>query len=239
MADVIRAEWFDIDDAKRDDFINWYHGTYLPELQAQIGVNWVGNYAIVAPKGKGNPRKMETDDPAVPPGRDFVVLTAAPTVSVYFQKNNVIEALEAKFAAELGQRENYREAIFVEEESVPGPECRALPSGTGAPPAMQLGNYNTVTPEDDLELARWYRQERFPRLSVTQGMIQGRKLLSVAGWPKHGVLWEFISMEEEEDSFEPRFAAADRAENWQGRHVLEYVVHGPYGPHAGRRIWPE
>ncbi|MFC1892377.1 hypothetical protein ACFLZT_08305 [Thermodesulfobacteriota bacterium] len=239
MADVLRAEWFDINDANKGAFIDWFHGVYLPELQAQTGISWVGNYAIVVPKGKGNSRKQETDDPAVPPGRDYVVLTAAPSASVYFQKNNVIEALEAKYGSELGQRENYREAVFVEEESVPGPERRALPSGTGAPPAMQLGNYNTVTPEDDLELARWYRQERFPRLSVTQGMIQGRKLLSIAGWPKHGVLWEFTSMEEEEYSFEPRFVAADREENWQGRHVLEYVVHGPYGPHAGRRIWPE
>ena len=95
-----------------------------------------------------------------------------------------------------------------------------------------------LTGADELELARWYRQERFPRLSVTEGMIQGRKLLSLAGWPKHGVLWEFTSMEDSESSFEPRFGAADRQENWQGRHVLEFVIHAPHGPHAGRRIWP-
>lgn len=239
MADVLRVEWFDIEAADRSPFINWFHATYLPELQAQTGISWVGNYAIVPPKGKGNPNKQETNDPTVAPGRDFVVLTAAPTASVYYQKNNVIEALEAKYASELAQRRNYRDAVFIEEEAVPGPERRALPSGTGAPPAMQIGNYNTVTPEDDVELARWYRQERFPRLSVTRGMIQGRKLLSVAGWPKHGVLWEFTSMDDEEDSFESRFHAADREENWQGRMVLEYVIHAPHGPHAGRRIWPE
>jgi len=92
--------------------------------------------------------------------------------------------------------------------------------------------------EDDIELARWYRAERFPRVSVTRGMIRGRKLLSIAGWPKHGVLWEFTDMPEGEFTFEPRFIEADREENWPGRHVLEYVTHAPHGPHAGRRIWP-
>ncbi|MDP7600189.1 MAG: hypothetical protein QF605_02280 [Rhodospirillales bacterium] len=72
----------------------------------------------------------------------------------------------------------------------------------------------TVTPEDELELARWYRQERFPRLSITRGMIQVRKMVSLSDWPKHGVLWEFTSMDEDEDSFEPRFVAADCKENW-------------------------
>ena len=41
------------------------------------------------------------------------------------------------------------------------------------PPVMQLGNYNCDTPEDEIELARWYRAERFPRVSVTKGMIRG------------------------------------------------------------------
>ena len=104
---------------------------------------------------------------------------------------------------------------------------------------MQLGNYNADTPEDEFELARWYREERFHRVSVTRGMIRGRKMLSIAGWPKHGVLWEFTDLPEGEFTFELRFIEADRNEDWQGRHVLEYVTHTHNGPHAGRRIWPK
>ena len=92
---------------------------------------------------------------------------------------------------------------------------------------------------DEIELANWYRSERFPRLSVTRGMIRGRKLLSIAGWAKHGVLWEFLEMDDNEYSFEHRFIEADRGEDWRGRHVLEYVTHAPGSPHAGRRIWPK
>ena len=119
------------------------------------------------------------------------------------------------------------------------PEQRTLPYGMGPPPAMQLGNYNTDTPEDEIELARWYRAERFPRVAVTRGMIRGRKLLSIAGWPKHGVLWEFTDLPDGAFTFEPRFVEADRGENWLGRHVLEYVTHAPGSPHTGRRVWPK
>ena len=102
---------------------------------------------------------------------------------------------------------------------------------------MQLSNYNTDKPEDDIELAKWYR-ERFPRVSVSRGMIRGRKMVSISGWSKHGVFGSSGSTEGE-FTFEPRFIEADRNENWRGRHVLEYVTHAPGSPHAGRRVWPK
>jgi len=40
-------------------------------------------------------------------------------------------------------------------------------------------------------------------------------------------------------SFEHRFVAADRDENWQGRHVLEYVTHCYGSPSTGRLVWPQ
>ena len=104
---------------------------------------------------------------------------------------------------------------------------------------MQFGSYNVDSVADDIELAKWYRGERFPRLAVTRGLIRGRKLLSITGWAKHGVFWEFIDMDKKEYSFELRFVEADRGENWNGRHVLEYVTHAPGSPHAGKRVWPK
>ena len=38
---------------------------------------------------------------------------------------------------------------------------------------------------------------------------------------------------------EARFLEADRDDEWNGRHVLEYVTHTFQGPHCGRRVWPE
>lgn len=242
MSEILRADWFDLADDTRADVWAWLHSEFLPALQNASGIAWVGHYDIVKQSDRpyipGGPAKHETDDPAVPPGWQNVILTAATSPEVFFGPGNPVDALGETHADRLSACENYRTAVFIEEQWVNGPEQRALPYGMGPPPAMQIGNYNTHSFEDDFELARWYRAERFPRVSVTRGMIRGRKLLSIAGWPKHGVLWEFSELEEGETSFEHRFIEADREENWQGRHVLDYVIHAPNSPNVGRRVWP-
>lgn len=242
MSEILRADWFDLADDTRADVWAWLHGEFLPALRNASGIAWVGHYDIVKqldrPYIPGKPAKRETDDPAVPPGWQNVILTAAASPEPFFGPGNRVDALAEIHANRLSAWKNHRTAVFIEEQCVNGPEQRALPYGMGPPPAMQIGNYNTDSFQDDFELARWYRAERFPRVSVTRGMIRGRKLLSIAGWPKHGVLWEFNELEEGETSFEHRFIEADREENWQGRHVLDYVTHAPNSPNVGRRVWP-
>lgn len=242
MGEVIKAEWFDFDSGSRDQMWEWLHHDYLPAVQATQGVGWVGHYDIVPipdkPYIEGAPWRKETTDASVPTGWQNVILTAALSPEVFFGLNNGLDNLAETNAKKLSNRKNYRSAVFLEEQVINAPEQRASPYGMGPPPAMQLGNYNTNAPEDDEELARWYRAERFARVSVTDGMIRGRKMISMTGWPKHGVLWEFTDLPEGDSSFEHRFVAADRNENWQGRHVLEYVTHAVGSPHAGRRVWP-
>ena len=243
MGEVLRAEWFDLADGARDDAWAWLHGEYLPAVQPAPGVAWVGHYEIVPHPDKpyidGAPTKSETGDPNVPTGWQNVILTAAASPEVFFGRDNPIDALANTHADRLAVRDNYRAAVFIEEQVTNSPEQRISPYGMGPPPAMQLGNYNANTPDDEVELARWYRFERFPRVSVSRGMVRGRKLVSIAGWAKHGVLWEFTDLPEGEFTFEPRFVEADRGETWPGRHVLEYVTHAPGSPHTGRRVWPK
>ena len=243
MSEVIKAEWFDLDDTDRAATLDWLHQTYLPAVQSASGVGWVGHYGVVQSPAKryikDAPEKVETTDPSIPTGWQNVVLTAALSSEVFFGQTNVLDRLAAHHAQELSALKNYRSAVFIEEQVVNSPEQNAAPYGMGPPPAMQIGHYNTNTPEDDIELARWYRSERFSRVSVTPGMIRGRKMLSIAGWAKHGVLWEFTNLPEGDYSFEHRFVAADRGENWSGRHVLEYVTHCYGSPNAGRLLWPK
>lgn len=246
MGEVIKAEWFDLDTpddpAGGGETRAWLHDSYLPQLQAAPGVAWVGHYEIVEipdrPYIAGAPQRRETTDPDLPTGWQNVLLIAAVSPEVFFGKGNPVDALAEAHAGRLAGLRNHRSNVFLEEQVINAPEQRAAPYGMGPPPAMQLGNYNVTRPEDDFELARWYRAERFARVSVTEGMIRGRKLVSMAGWAKHGVLWEFTDLPEGDASFEHRFVAADRDENWQGRHVLEYAEHAYGSPHAGRRVWP-
>ena len=242
MGEVIKAEWFDIADNKKDEAWSWMHNEYLPLMQNLQGVSWVGHYEIEKhqnrPYIEGAPMKKETTASIVPTGWQNVVLTAASSPEVFFGRNNKVDALFKAHSDKLTFRANFRDAVFVEEQVINSPEMHVMPYGMGPPPAMQLGNYNTDMHEDDIELAKWYRKERFPRVSVSRGMIRGRKMLSMSGWAKHGAFWEFTDLPEGEFTFEPRFIEADRNKNWQGRHVLEYVTHAPGSPHAGRLVWP-
>lgn len=241
MDTAIKAEWYDVDNADRDGFLDWLHGQHLPALQAQPGHIWIGHYNRAAQTGvdlgDGRPPRVETDDPDVPRGSQFLLVTAAASPDIFFDPNLSKQA-DAETQAQLAKRKEYRFAVFVEETRVSGPDWyRQLP-GTAAPPAIQFGNYQTRNQADDFDLAVWYRQLKLPQVTRARGCIGARKLVSIVGWAKHGILYEFMNMDADEENFEGRFRDAGLSKNWPGRHVLEFVIHAPNGPHAGRRIWP-
>lgn len=242
MDDSYKAEWYDIDDADRAAFLGWLHERHLPTIQSQLGILWVGHYAIQEKPGYKIPNavglsRMETDDPTVPTGSQYVLLTAAASPDVFFDPNNPPSDDNAT-RDWLAKRRNYRQAIFLVEQRVNGPEYRKLLPGTGAPPAMQLGNFNVKTIEDEFDLGIFYRRCRYAEIPVTPGCISMLKLLGIAGWPKHGVLYQFAEMDDREEEFEQRFRDSIGGRDWRGRDVREYVVHAPKAPHAGKRIWP-
>jgi hypothetical protein len=240
MDTAIKAEWYDLDDKDRDGFLAWLHGEYLPAEQAEPGHIWIGHYNRAvetdAHRPPGYPARVITDDPSVAKGSQYLLVTAAASTDVFFNPHR--KALSAAAKAQLAKRKEHRVAIFAEETRVSGPDWyRQLP-GTAAPPAIQFGNYATRNPADDHDLAMWYRLMRLPQVTRTRGCIGARKLVSVVGWAKHGILYEFMEMGADEGNFEHRFREAGLNERWTGRHVLEIVIHAPKGPHAGRRIWP-
>ena len=131
MDTAIRAEWYDLEDTDRDGFLDWFHGDYLPALQARPGVAWVGHYDRAPVKGSdlaaGSPPRVVTDDPGVPKGSQYLLVTAAPTVDVFFDPH-LAEESDAKTEAHLAKRREHRLAIFVEETRVSGPDWyRKLP----------------------------------------------------------------------------------------------------------------
>lgn len=240
MDTAIKAEWYDLAEGDREDFLAWLHGQYLPALQAEPGYIWVGHYDRAPQTGTdrraGQPPRVETDDP-IPRGSQYLLVIAAASPDVFFDPNRPT-ARDPEADTQLAKRKEYRFAVFVEETRVSGPDWyRHLP-GSGAPPAIQFGNYQTRNQTDDMDLAMWYRQLKLPQVTRARGCIGARKLVSIVGWAKHGILYEFMDMEPDEENFEQRFRDVGLSENWPGRHVLEFVIHAPNGPHAGRRLWP-
>ncbi len=242
MDNALRAEWYDLADGDRAAYLDWLHNSHLPKLQAHPGVLWVGHYAISAKpsymeKNKDGRTRAVSDDPTCPTGKEYVLLIGSSSPDVFFNINNPLPE-DAEARDWFAKRVQFRDAVFIVEDRINGPEYRKLLPGTGAPPAIQFGNFNVRTPEDEFVLANYYRQVRFAVIPKTRGCIGMTKLLSVAGWPKHGILYTFDGMDEGEEVFEQRFKDANDGLVFKGKTIREYVVHAPNAPHAGKRIWP-
>ena len=90
-------------------------------------------------------------------------------------------------------------------------------------PCIQLGSFNSGSPEDEDELLAWYADYRLPAMGEMPSSIGMRKLASVSGWAKHGVMYEFTSLEDRAKNFraheakDPKTAAVDRGSDREAR----------------------
>jgi hypothetical protein len=105
---------------------------------------------------------------------------------------------------------------------------------TGAP-YIQIGSFNCPV-EYEEEMHAGYVQKRLPAMCDTASCIRTRKLNSIAGWAKHGILYEFASQEGFDRDYEGANAKSPLGTN--GHSVVPMLVHAPGGPNSAVRIWP-
>lgn len=240
MDQGIWATWYDVAEDAREALLNWTHETYCPWLRVQPGVLWVAHY-----RHTGGGRQMEqvkasaighTDEP-IGSGNQYVLLAGAASAHAFFKPSESF-AQPPQYRDPLAQRLGARTAIFTEEARVNGPEPCEFGPGSGPGPAIQMGSFRMQTPAQEFDLARWYVHYRLPFMARLPGCIATRKLVGVAGWAKHSVLYEFTSLAERLKHFEePHEALALDRSRWESQ-VIAGTVHAPGSPFVGERIWP-
>jgi hypothetical protein len=247
----LKAVWYDLDDAHREEHVNWVHEVYLPALRARQGYAWVGHYRTIPSRtGDDRARLNECPDPSVGRGTQYLLLIGAPTADVFFARgeSDAPQRLDAaEVNSRLAQRIGGRLCVYTEETRLNGPEYARSVLGAPPGPIIQLGSFNTLNDADALELGAYYRQNRFPAMATSPGCVSTRKLVATVGWARHGILYEFTSLEKRRDNFEehvewgsdPRIARADNPYRWPGRFPTEYVVFAPGAPTVATRIWPQ
>jgi hypothetical protein len=238
MDNGIWATWYDLDDGERDAHLAWLHREYLPWLRQRPGFAWVAHYANEggghAMRDLGNMLVRPGDE--VPRGGQFLLLAGAPSPHAFFAKGILTDA--GPFASQLAQRRNMLRAIFVEEARVDGPESGTRPAGGPPGPAIQMGAFRISSVEEEFRLGAWYAQYRLPSIARTPGAIGARKLISVAGWPKNAILYEFVSLAARLEHFElPQEKLALDPNEWTGK-VVRTTIHIPGSPVIGSRSWP-
>jgi hypothetical protein len=140
------------------------------------------------------------------------------------------ETLSAGERRLLGLQTAARSAIFTEAGRVDGPSAALRAPGITPGPVIQFGTFNINALENETDMNAWYARSRLPLVARGEGNLGARRLVSISGWPKHGILYEFASLAVAEKNL------VDTSE-WS-RKVVDNLVHAPHSPTLGVRIWP-
>lgn len=235
--------WYDLPAEGRDAYLSWLHGTYIPKVLARPGVLWAAHYAaeeketVVLSGEKGRLKQVESG--VVPAGDRFILLFGGEEAPVFANPTpaafhaDLPEKDQRMLAMRIGERAN----IMVEESRVLGPAAKKPEPDLAPSPGIQLGSFNAGNYEDEDELAAWYARWRMPSMEKLPGCVRVRKLVSVSGWAKHGILYEFTSVAARNQHFVHHESSNPEMEAWTDR-VVRKLVHAPGSPSLAHRIWP-
>lgn len=242
MDRAIRASWYDLPAERAGEYLDWLHGRYLPAALGRGGVLWAAHYAAVEKKQRPHSARESTlrkcDDPAVPVGRSYVLLFGAADANVFGEPDwrALDAALPAEDRAQLALHEGEYVNVMVEAARVEGPAARDYRDGLQPPPCIQFGNFN-IDWRDEPDVLAWYANWRLPAVRALPGVVRTRRLASVAGWAKHGVFYEFTSLEMRNRHFLPHEDARPEIKAYSDR-MVQKLVHAPASSTLATRLWP-
>ena len=238
----LRIVWYDLPQGKDKQYLKWLHSHYLPLIQSQSGIMWAANYKIIKTNetikrlGKfvGRPDKGTKLPPT---GSDYAMIIGASSPDSFphdFEKTGIHNRQTTNM---LNDRIGTRIAITVEQSRVNGPEVDHRAEGATPGPFIQLGHFLVRSTEEEFDLNSWYAQYRLPTIAKMPGAIAARKMVSVAGWAKHIILYEFVSEEAHHTNFMSHEILAFDDGEWTNR-VVKYTAHAPGSPSIGQRLCP-
>jgi hypothetical protein len=239
------ATWYDVAPDVESEYLEWLHRTYLPAMLRRPGYLWAAHVRnVVDPEREAASarRLVHTTDASVGTGFGFLLMFGAEDAHCFVDPSmeEIAAELDEVGRRMLAMRVGERSAIFVEAGRVEGPSSRkrapalrqAQDEQVRTPgPVIQFGTFNINDVANETEMNAWYARSRLPLVEAKEGNVGARRLVSMSGWAKHGILYEFESLEDAGRNL------VDPSE-WS-RKVVDNLVHAPHSPTLGVRIWPE
>ena len=236
MDQGLYASWYDIAPDAEETYLTWLHGTYLPGMMRRPGYLWAAHVRnVIDPEREAASarRLVHTTDASVGTGFGFLLMFGAEDAHRFVDPSmeEIAAELDEVGRRLLAMRIGERSAIFVDAGRVEGPSSRKRAPGITPGPVIQFGTFNINDVANETEMNAWYARSRLPLVEAKEGNVGARRLVSISGWPKHGILYEFESLED---------AARNLVDpsDWT-RKVVDNLVHAPHSPTLGVRIWPE
>jgi hypothetical protein len=231
----IWATWHDLAPETASEHVAWLHERYLPAMLRRPGYLWAAHIENVdwPEREAASARRLtRTDDASVPDGFRHLVLFGAANPHTFADPApaEMLKELTDEDHRMLAARTGERSVAFVEVDRVEAPAAPSRRPGITPGPIIQFGTFNINAVENELEMNTWYARSRLPLVKPLAGNVGARRLVSIAGWPKHGILYEFESLEAAQSNL------LDTSD-WS-RKVVDSLVHAPHSPTLGTRVWP-
>lgn len=236
--------WYDLPDAGREEHVRWVHETYIPTILKRPGILWAAHYEAVKKEAlktmnRGIVRKHGISLEGVPQGDRYILMFAAEHAHVFGDpvpselNASLPEADRKMLAMRVGERVN----VMIEAARVDGPEIKNYKGGMGPAPCIQLGSFNCQWQEEESVMA-WYAQSRMKGMGTLPGTVRTRKLASVAGWAKHGILYEYVSLEARDKYYLALEDGKPDMKAWSDRSTIKLGHATGAGGAMACRIWP-
>ena len=193
MENAIWTIMYDLPEESQDEYLSWFHDMHIPEALSRNGYLWAAHYRIMPSKTRNKLRR--SDDPALPVNKGYAILYGGESTRTFFNPSptQLGNSYNTKTREMIGRRIRPVAYIHTVEWRTEGPESdRGDPRGMPAP-FIQMGLFDASGQDEDL--GAWYAQERMVLWSRTPGSVSGRKLLATVGPQRHGVLYDFTSLE--------------------------------------------
>lgn len=238
----IWALWYEVPEAGKSEYLEWFHRVHIPEKLSRPGYLWAAHYEL----GHGGSRFKRVVDglhhaheSGLGRGGGYLALFGGLTAHTFLDPApaQLAQRQSPETRRMFGLRQQAYSCIFAEETRVNGPDVARRGPGITPGPVVQMGNFNAASHEAEADIGAWYAQYRLPFMAGMPGCIGVRKLLATAGWGKHSILYEFVSLEQREDRFVAHEEQAHDPKSWTAR-ILPQLRHAPCSPAVGRRIWP-
>ena len=229
--------WYDLPAGGRNAYLSWMHDVHIPKLLKQPRVLWAAHYAVDKAL-KPLARLRHTGDSTVPTGNSYVLIVGAEDAHAFtgltpYRNSLNLSAGDKKM---LAMRKGERVNIMTEEARHDGMAVKEREPGMPLSPCIQLGTFGAGTADED-EVMAWYAAYRLPAMATLPGAVGIRKLVSVSGWAKHGVIYEFVSKQARAEHFRAH-EAADAANSAWTHQLVPKLLHAPGSPVLAERIWP-
>lgn len=234
----IWATWYDLPENGKDEYIQWLNEEHIPAALKRPGYLWATHILNLTPEQRLDRQATHmslhhTNESDVPTGNRYLLLFGAESPHAFVDPSpaELRDAMSSRDQQMMDMRIGARPCIFVEVDRVDGPEVATRGPGLTPGPCVQLGTFNIDALENEDELETWYARSRLPLIAPMKGAVGARKLVSISGWAKHAILYEFVSLAANKEYF------VDTDPVWS-QEVVNHLIHAPGSPTLGERIWP-